>query len=237
MNLLRRAYSQDLVLNTKIIHYFINILRIKEGELIELFDGNGKVLRAKFNFKPDPFLTEMKISESLDNDHSISLYQSTVSMEKMEAIVRHATELGVSRILLFRSERSQIDFKNKIQNKIDRLTRIATDATRQSNRIFSPKIEYINDICIYPENSIYLLANPNSNNSLLSLIKDSNELKKNKHINILIGPEGGFSSSEINNYISKGAVSVSLGSYVLRTETAGLVALAQLQDFVIKNQI
>src|ERR1700677_774805 len=102
---------QDFILDTQTIKRFERVLRLEEGELVELFDGTGRIIRGILK---ENCLSDIQILKRELKGPVIQLYQALVSMDKLEEITQHGTELGVSEIILFKSDRSQVDFKDKM---------------------------------------------------------------------------------------------------------------------------
>lgn len=171
---------------------------------------------------------------------SINLYQGISKADKLEFIVEKAVELGVNSITPLATEHciAKIDDK-KSDKKIDRLNKIAKSAAEQSKRHIVPKVRE-------PIEFSDLVNDANSNDSTYNLlfyenasgIKDTKKLlqdikqkivdNRDAHINVIIGPEGGFSKKEIELAESKGFRILSLGDRILRTETAAVTALSIL---------
>lgn len=212
--------GQNFELNPETYKRFSRVLRLQDGATVELFDGTGRVLTGVLSQK---FLKNIQIMHIKPKGPRITLYQAMVSMDKLEQITQHSTELGVSEIILFKAERSQIDFKDKMTAKLERLTRIAQDASRQCGRADVPGVIFEKSLGCATEDPLFI-ALPGVSSVIASLAKQSST-----HLSILIGPEGGFSPAEIERFKSQGAQEISLAPYVLRTETASLAALAQIQ--------
>ena len=222
--------GQNFELDPESYKRFVRVLRLKDGTPVELFDGTGRVVTGVLH---QSFLTQIKIAHIKPKGPHITLYQAMVSMDKLEQITQHATELGVSEIILFKAERSQIDFKDKIASKLERLTRIARDASRQCGRADVPNLTlhlrqgFGGQVNPFKSDHLFVCV-PNSKNSLLRLFP-SPVAGEGLGVRFLIGPEGGFSPAEITQFKAQGALEISLAPYVLRTETASLAALAQIQ--------
>jgi 16S rRNA (uracil1498-N3)-methyltransferase len=217
--------SQDFELDPDTLKRFTRVLRLADGTSVELFDGTGRIITGTLNQK---FLKNIQISHREPKGPHITLYQAMVSMDKLEQITQHATELGVSEIVIFKAERSQIDFKDKMPAKLERLTRIAQDASRQCGRADVPDLTCLREGFGRQALNLSFICSPNSKKSLLHTLP-SLQGGEGLRLRLLIGPEGGFSPAEINYFKSQGATEISLAPYVLRTETASLAALAQIQ--------
>ena len=182
----------------------------------------------------------------------INLYQCITKSDKFEFIIEKAVELGVYSITPINSQYSiaKIDENDtkKLDKKIERFNKIATSASEQSKRNIIPKINYpmkytklIDMLKQSNDYNILFYENANGiNNTRKYLEKISSELKENLNhktnihiekedtpsINVIIGPEGGFSSEEIEYTYNTNVNILSLGKRILRTETASITALS-----------
>ena len=162
---------------------------------------------------------------------SIILYQGLPKSSKMDFIVQKATEIGVKEIYPIITNRTvvKIDNNKKEKNKVDRWNKISEEAAKQSKRDIIPKV---NSVLSFKE-MINILKDeenilvPYENQEGIG-IKDIIKKISNKKIHVIIGPEGGFEEEEIEELKDIGSNTVSLGPRILRTETAGIVALSIL---------
>jgi 16S rRNA (uracil1498-N3)-methyltransferase len=188
-------------------------------------------------------------------DISVTLCQAMPKAEKMEGIIRHATELGVTRIIPFYAARS-VPRKNSPHiwqqkkrdpgrggidaHKLERWRKIAVEACRQSGRADVPEITNVitfsDMISSLPTGGLRLIPwEEETAVSLRDVLRKKGFATMNdadlssKMVTLAIGPEGGFSFEEIELARRAGFVSVSLGKRVLRVETASLAALAIIQ--------
>ncbi|MFN7170445.1 MAG: RsmE family RNA methyltransferase, partial [Candidatus Omnitrophota bacterium] len=156
------------------------------------------------------------------------LVQAIPKKEKMDLIVEKATELGVEEIIPVVTERSVVrPDKEKRNRLLERWRKVSLSATKQSRRLFLPKISEVKKF------SQILREIPFSASLIIPCLEEKNlslkELDWNKFkedIYIFIGPEGDFSPEEISLAKERGAISVSLGEAVLRTETAAIYILS-----------
>jgi len=208
------------------------VLRLKEGDSIELRDGSGRVFASKIiSLKADSISCEVISSRSARSEPKtkVSLLQSIPKESKMDMIIQKCTELGVSEIIPVQSERSVVRLsEEKKKSRLARWQKIAKEAAEQSGRGIIPRINAILDF----NESLKLAGNFD-----LSVIPWEMEEKTTlkKHLNsgvasilIAVGPEGGFSKAEVDKAVEAGFRSVSLGKRILRTETAGIAALAMI---------
>ncbi|MDH4163780.1 MAG: 16S rRNA (uracil(1498)-N(3))-methyltransferase, partial [Nitrospirota bacterium] len=165
----------------------------------------------------------------------IVLGQGIAKSDKMDWIVQKATELGVSSIVPLVTERTIVKVKDE-EKRVTRWQKICREAAMQSNRPDIPKVEAIaslGDFILSPATG-YRQQGPGS--LLLLPWEEAAEPIKNvlrshadsEQVIVLIGPEGGFSKKEADLAIARGFHSVSLGTNILRTETAAIAVLGMI---------
>lgn len=219
------------------VKHLYKVLRLNEGDKIVLNNCEGEEFIAIINsITKQEVILDIEEKLEINNESSIKVYlfQGLPKAQKMDLIVQKGTELGILEFIPTLTERVDIKLKGDFK-KLDRLNRIALEAAKQSKRTIVPKVlepidfeEALNkmkslDLVIVPyENA--------ENFGIKTLINSGNiDISKIKTIGILIGPEGGFEESEINKLKDNGAYIVTLGSRILRTETAGFVATSLIQ--------
>ena len=161
----------------------------------------------------------------------IDLFQCLPKGQKLELIVQKNVELGVHGFYLITSKRCIVDYKPKdIPKKLERLDRIAKEAAKQSKRDIIPKVHGILSLketaTMIKGYDLFLVLYERENSEGL---KARLAAFKGAKIAILIGPEGGLDQSEVDGLIQAGALSTTLGKRILRTETAGFVAVSCIQ--------
>lgn len=185
-------------------------------------------------------LTIIEETDARELPVTINLYQGISKSDKLEFIIEKAVELGVSTITPLSTEYciAKIDEK-KSDKKIDRFNKIAKSAAEQSKRHIIPKVNEpmefddlvnaagTNDLTyniLFYENASGILETK----KVIQDIKQKIVGNKDIAINVIIGPEGGFSKKEIETARDKGFSILSLGDRILRTETAAVTALSIL---------
>ena len=208
-------------------HHLSKVLRFPTGKDIILFNGNGvdyiaKVLDSKK-------MTHIEIISEKKNDSEskleLTLAQGIAKGEKMDFLIQKAVELGVTNIIPMQMERCVVKLKpEKIQKKINHWQKIANHACEQSGRSVVVNISL-------PKTLKELLDVTNQNGFVLHHKATSSltQMKKESKATILIGPEGGLTDLEITDSTKAGYKQLLLGKRVLRTETASLVAIANMQ--------
>ncbi len=210
------------------------VLRLTEGDCIEVCDGHNNEYITKIQTisksKVDLSILEKKLSETEPNI-KVTLFQSIPKSDKMEMIIQKVTELGIFNVFPVISKRTIIKLNGKNeQKKIERWRRIAIEAAKQCKRGIIPDIntpitfEQMLE-SVYQYDLVIIPYEKEKGQGFKNLLKSNGCLKK---IAIVIGPEGGFDDQEILTARKAGAVPVTLGPRILRTETAGFVALSIL---------
>ena len=211
------------------VNHVIHVMRNKVGDKIEVVSNNKLFLCEIIKIKP----LEIQVIEELafqDNTKDITLFYALAKGEKISFVIQKATELGAKNIVLFASKRCVVKLDNDDFNKkLPRYIKIAKEASEQSMRLDIPNI-----LGIYPLNKLpkdllkgYLyVAYEKEAGSTSSFYDDLLTADKNAPIGIAIGPEGGFEPSEIEALNALGFKNCSLGSRILRTETAAVYALS-----------
>ena len=215
------------------VNHIANVLRMKIGEEIQVcnIDKQENYI-AKLNLiEKQKIYCEIikKIESEAESNINLTIFQGIPKSDKMELIIQKSTELGVKKIVPVEMERcvSKISGKDE-KKKIERWQKIAEVAAKQSGRDIIPKIENvikIKNICEIAK-SFDLLLVPYEKAEDYSLKNALDELKKsntqNVSIGIVIGPEGGFDTKEIELLKDTNAKIITLGKRILRTETVAL---------------
>ncbi len=203
------------------------------GSILTVTDASGRDFRARvvslseneaslFIFEDFPIPTESPLE--------IVLLQALPDKERMEWIIQKATELGVSIILPFKSEKSiSLEEREAKQKKAHRWPSIALKAVQQSRRAKVPKIEsyrsFEEALTFCKEEGLKILLWEKGGMNLKEILKKSRE----RLIYALVGPEGGFTPEEVKRATEFGFIPVKLGQRILRTETAAITLIAILQ--------
>ncbi len=208
----------------------ISVLRIEEDEEFEIVI-EGIVYLSKLD-KLDGVTIAKIISQKEDENESnikINLYQGLPKSDKFEWIIQKSIELGVNEIIPFESKRTIVKWDSKKEKrKVERYNEIAQSAAKQSKRSYIPTVKRLlnfNEMLEDLKDKYTILAYENRGKSLKDILQNN----QSKEINIIIGPEGGFSEEEVSKFESIGANIVNLGNRILRTETAAIALVAMIQ--------
>jgi 16S rRNA (uracil1498-N3)-methyltransferase len=205
--------------------HLLSVLRLTSGAEVEVFDGRGGRFQALLTGD------ELKIGSRLPDDRrpvDVVLVQALAKGEKMDLVVQKATELGATRIVPLASERAVIRLDPpRGASRADRWRRIAEEAARQCGRADVPRIDTPTSW-----DGVFSVAREDRERRALLLDAGERELRLGAaargvpKLLVVVGPEGGFSPEERARAEENGFLKVALGPLVLRTETAGLAALA-----------
>ncbi|MBW8325004.1 MAG: 16S rRNA (uracil(1498)-N(3))-methyltransferase [Prolixibacteraceae bacterium] len=220
-------YTPDLSGNTYTLDeteskHCVRVLRLEKGDEITLVDGRGGYFTAEID-DPNPKHCAVKVIQS-ELNFGLRKFQvhvaiaPTKNMDRMEWFLEKATEIGINRvtpILCRYSERKEV--------KHDRLEKVMVSAMKQSLKAYLPQLDELtkfNALIKQPFDGQKFIAHCDEQHR--ELLKKM--ILPNQNYLILIGPEGDFSTEEIELAIQAGFKPVSLGDSRLRTETAGVVA-------------
>lgn len=223
--------SNDFILNITESKHCINVLRKRNGDIINVTDGKGSLYITHIidaNAKKCQLELENKTTISNTFPHIHIAIAPTKNIDRLEWFLEKATEIGISEITPLycsHSERKHI--------RHDRLDKIVIAAMKQSLKYFKPTL---NELTPFSD----FIAKENNTNKYIAHCSGSERhllqtsYNKNKDATLLIGPEGDFSIDEITKALNAGFKPVSLGNNRLRTETAGVVGVA---TFAFVNEI
>lgn len=216
------------------VNHIKNVLRMRTGEELSVSNGaDGREYRCGIERIEDGeivcalrFIKE----EGIELPSKVYLFQGLPKADKMEFIIQKAVELGAYEVIPVATKRAVVKLdEKKAKNKINRWQGIAEAAAKQSKRSVIPQVKNVMamkeavsyashmELCLIP----YELAD-----GMRETKKIISGIKPGQSIALFIGPEGGFDAEEIKAAEDAGAIPVTLGKRILRTETAGLTVLS-----------
>ncbi len=215
-------------------HFLKNVLRVKNEDNINLFDGlTGEWLSKVISINRDNIVLQIqnKLRE-IPPESDLWLIFAPIKSYRMNITIQKATELGISRFIPILTEytnQSQINFKNFELNMIE--------ASEQSERLSIPTLDKtikLNDLVNnFPSDRGLVFCDEGNENLPTiynALIKENEKYKKWA---VIIGPEGGFSENERSSFSSlPSCISVSLGKRILRSDTATTAAIFSIQSVI-----
>ena len=236
MRLTRCYLDQPLDVGTTVIlpesaaQHLIRVLRLREGDACMLFNGDGHDHDARIvAIGKRETQAEITARRRIDNESPlrITLLQGIARGEKMDWIVQKATELGVSRILPVASERSDVRLDEaRAHKRHAHWQEIAISACEQSGRAVLPELLPTQPLASATRrcDGTGFILDPASAASIKSVASTLSTAST-----LAIGPEGGWSPRDLEQLREAGFCGLRLGPRVLRTETAGIAAIAALQ--------
>lgn len=226
-------YQTQCQLSEDAANHVGRVLRMVEGEQLELFDGSNHIYPAiitesnKKSVKVNILGRELSDKES---NLKIHLGQVISRGERMEFTIQKSVELGVNVITPLWSERCGVKLDDeRMDKKIQQWQKIVIAACEQCGRNVVPEIRplmKLQDWCAEDDGAIKLNLHPRAQHSIKTL-----PMIPKDGVRLLIGSEGGLSEQEIVQTQQKGFTEILLGKRVLRTETASLAAISALQIY------
>ena len=232
-----RLYFKDALergsfiqLNNDSTHYLSKVLRLRVESQIKLFNNNEGEFLATIISKSSTNVTvsiDLQLREPEEDTLRFHVALAITKGERMDYAIQKSVELGVTSIIPFLSELSEVKIRdeNRLENKLRHWKRVAMNACQQCGLLSLPDVEkpkIFQDLITQGIHDTYVLFDASGHKKLRKIFF-KNELY------LVFGPEGGFSNSELITAKEKINV-VSLGPRILRSETAPVVALSILQS-------
>jgi RNA methyltransferase, RsmE family len=222
----------DLVLPATAAIHVARVLRLREGATLVAFDGSGSDFQCEIlAVKGDRVLVRVgaRTPGLAESPLHITLVQAVSRSERMDWTLQKATELGVRTIVPVLSTRSVVRLDDRqAEKKLRHWQALVAAACEQCGRSVLPEVQPPRELARYlaaaPREGQRFVLSPTGTSSLAGLADVGTRVE------LLIGPEGGLETAEIERAVANGYAPVRLGPRVLRTETAGIVALAVLQS-------
>ena len=214
------------------LHHLTNVLRLREGDEITVLDGVGGVYEVVIvSCGSDVAIGEIRARQNAQKPLvEVTLLVGLPKADKMDMIVQKATELGIHRIMPVICQHSVPRLSSeRARRRVARWQQIAVEASKQSHRPFFPSVSHFlcfDEALEEHRSDLRLIFTVGARRAVPGRLREV--LRENvpgKKVDILIGPEGGFAEDEISRALATGAEPVSLGSNILRTETAAIAAL------------
>lgn len=226
--------ATDVVIEGSDVNHIKNVLRMKCGEKIRISSDAGRNFFCAVSELSDDFVRAEIIEELEENTelpNRIYLFQGLPKSDKMELIIQKAVELGVHEIIPVAMKNCVAKLEDKkAAAKIARWQEIAKSAAKQSKRSLIPTVQMPMSykLAVQQAKELDVVLVPYENERGMQATREVIEaIQPGQSIGIFIGPEGGFDGAEIE-LVREDAHLISLGNRILRTETAGLAALAML---------
>lgn len=212
-------------------YHITKVMRMKLEDQIEIVCNEKLYLSKIIELVP---VVKAKVIEEVEVNNelsiSVTIAQSLVKEQKMDYILQKTTELGVTEIIPYMASRSIIKLDNKQDKKIERWQKIVKEASEQSKRNNIPTVTNAMTLSNLVKLSDYDMKFLCSTNEISqNLKKVLSKLSGSVRMLFVIGPEGGFTEDEESKFIENGFIPLSLGSSVLRTETASTFIMSVIR--------
>lgn len=208
----------------------LRVLRLKTGDEIFLANGKGKFFRAIVT-RADKHccydICEEIVQEKTWNSHLHLAIAPTKMMERIEWLAEKATEIGFDELSFLKCK-----FSERKSLRVDRIEKIVVSAMKQSHKSYVPIVndQYSFSDFIKAHNTGHrYIAHCYEEVPRTDLYKELVSINDDQPVVVMIGPEGDFSIDEVKEAVSQGFMSITLGNSRLRTETAGLYSVMQMQ--------
>jgi 16S rRNA (uracil1498-N3)-methyltransferase len=227
--------SQSAMITGSDAKHIKNVMRLKPGDTIHLFDGTGTEYRGQITHLSSgkiEILIKGKHTTRRESSLQLAVAQAFLKDKKMDGLVRQLTELGMTEWFSFHAERSvPVPDTKRLKNRIQRWEKIVRESLKQCRRGVLPTIRTPLSF-----EALLLEAAP-FDLKIIFWEKADCKLEKGLYMTnssihsafIVLGPEGGFSDEEVGKAESAGFITASLGPRILRAETATLAACTLVQ--------
>jgi 16S rRNA (uracil1498-N3)-methyltransferase len=231
---------QPVVLTGEQAHQIRRVLRMRPGERATLLDNRGSAYEASLVSYGDSsarFEIVRRWSATGEPRTHITLYQAVLKGERFGWALQKGTEVGVSRFVPVVCERNVVGDLDAVEQKRERWERIIREAAEQSGRARLPvlapaqtfeAVMQLKSSPVTPSNPLRLMLWEEEGSTALRQALARCNFAGVARIEVLIGPEGGFTAAEADLAEQWGALKVTLGPRILRAETAGVVAAAAI---------
>lgn len=226
------AGARDVVLPAFAAEHLTRVLRLPDGAAVTCFDGDGHdyagILR-----RPGGRTVHVELGTreavATESPLAITLLQAIARGEKMDLVLQKATELGVARIVPLVSERTEVRLdEDKAGKRLAHWQRVVRSACEQCGRAVVPMVDAplpMSGIGDARLDGLRVALHPDATEGIATVFGTSRPTA----VTLAVGPEGGFGERDLAALAHTGFRRLRLGPRVLRTETAGLAALAALQ--------
>jgi len=229
-----------VILTGQTAHHIMSVLRLGKGDPLELRDGRGSGWRGLIVGKEKASI-RVQLTDRLplhnESPLKVTLAMALARSDRMELVVRQATELGVHRFVAYRSKRSQYGLSDvQAGKRSDRWLKIAREAMCQCDRMKVPEIVFVPDLPKFAADqweekkegkSLRLLASEGERRSTLRDVWRS--FPECDEILVVVGPEGGWAEDEVQKFKANDFRTIHLGPRILRLETAAIAFVALVQ--------
>lgn len=230
------AIHQNILLDPQESHHLLHVMRGREGDQVELVNGQGSLAQASVSLvkKHSATLSVIGVENTPQPSFDIVLAQAIPRINRLDTILEKATELGATQIWLFPGEKSER--KTLTDHQIERSKQLTISAMKQCGRLFLPKLKILPRLEDWKsplQNAFFGDLQPNT-----PLFETEwKNCSPQKQCIILIGPESGFTQNETRQLVCLHAKGVKLHQNILRTDTAPLLALSLISHWLLTSNL
>ena len=224
-----KPFKQEMKITGRDAHHILDVLRMDIGDSLQIVTDDGVSFVGEITTvgtNTVMVLAKEILRDSHEPDVQISLLQGLAKGDKIDLIIQKAVEIGIAEIFPVAMVHSVVVLDgSRAEKKVERWQKIAEAAAKQSKRDSIPTVHEVmklDQILQQEKWDLLLVAYESENQVSLKEVLQSH--KEAMTIGVVIGPEGGLSTEEVEAAQKQGGIAVSLGRRILRTETAGLVA-------------
>ncbi len=226
--------EREITLGAELANHLTRVLRLRSGDAVHLFNGDGREFSAvltSLERKRTLARIESEITPIAESSLHLTLAQGLCRGEKMDLVLQKATELGIAALQPLITERTEVRLDAERESRrMLHWRSVLASACEQSGRATLPSLaapiafaNWMAQNSQLADPPLALLLDPEGDVSL-------RDLPRSNQIVLAVGPEGGFSEAERTLMLRLGFVGMRFGPRIMRTETAGLAALAALQS-------
>ncbi|MFP4643936.1 MAG: RsmE family RNA methyltransferase [Spirochaetales bacterium] len=236
------AGEPEVELDEENAHYLVRVLRLRRDDSFPAIDRHGRHYHCTIVEAGDRVRLRIQAKGTPQSDRpAVTVVQCLPKGRKFDDVIRRCTEAGVSALQPVFSDFTVVRFEGqKVDRKLERWRRVATEALQQSGSAAAATIDPPLSLDRFLEHEADRIGD-----NVLRLILHQSPLEQSslheylagsaRHITLLVGPEGGFSDRELALAREAGYKPAYLGPYVLRTETAALYATAAVQTIILEK--
>lgn len=233
--------EEQVVLSEDVAHHLESVLRLKAGETVDLRDGKGRGWQGVIEEIKGKSVRVRIVGERMvptESGLDLTLVMAIAKADRMDLVVRQATELGVRRFIAFRSARSQYGLEGaQARKRVERWQKISREALCQCDRMKIPEISVLSSL----EDLLgYCSSSPEENGAELRILGYEDERHQGllslwrdypacARVLAVVGPEGGWAREEVDRFLGSGFHAVHLGPRILRLETAAVAFISSAQ--------
>jgi len=237
---MKRYYTPSLdkgVLDAEQSHHCAHVIRQNVGDLFSVFDGHGHEAKARITEigKSEVKFAVLAKAASPRAAHPVWLAQALTKAKSMDLIIEKATELAVSELVPLQSDHSVAHVDDeKAEAKVEKWTKLTIEAAKQCGQNWLPVVRAPQTpkdfVATLPKGAVKLIASLQAEAKPLKTVlrEQLAGLKPGTPIVVMIGPEGDFTPAEIGAARAAGFLPVSLGTIILRAETAAFFTLSSI---------